>query len=57
MTIFAKTDDRVTRADELVAELNGTADKGRRISDAELEEWMNRKECAAFLRAEQALDI
>ena len=48
--------DGTTRGDELKAELNGTADRGRRITDEELEEWMNNKEAAAFRRGETGAD-
>ena len=53
-TMFSN--DRVTLADELKAELDGTADRGRQISDEDLQEWMDDQECAAFRRAEWHLN-
>jgi hypothetical protein len=48
--------DGITNGDVLRAELDGTADRGRSITDEELEEWLAEKEGAAMERAEWAAE-
>ena len=46
----------VTHGDVLRAELDGTADRGRGVTDEELDEWLGAKEAAAHRRSELAAE-